>query len=311
MFKIPSFNTNPLLYFIWHLLILIGMVITFYIIGGALGIGITKAFFRIDLYTSFYEIISNPSANAYGILALKMNQALISVAIFIIPAYLFAKSLNQNPVRFLQINKRSFSFYYLIIPLLIILAIPISSWLLEVNKSISFPENFKNIEIYLRGDESFAKLQTEAFVYANGVSMLLFNIIIVAVIPAITEEVFFRGCLQNFVRQCFYNIHISILFSAIIFSAIHGDFLGFLPRFMFGVVLGYAFAYSGNLWVSILGHFLNNSITLIAYYMANHYPNIEFLKDDYSFPYYVVLVASIGVVAIIFFMGKFRQKLLK
>jgi membrane protease YdiL (CAAX protease family) len=130
--------------------------------------------------------------------------------------------------------------------------------------------------------------------------------VIVAIIPAITEEIFFRGCLQNFVRMCFYNLHVSVIFTAIIFSAIHGDYFGFLPRFMFGLVLGYAFAYSGNIWVSIVGHFLNNCITIVAYFIAQKNPEIAFLKDDYSFPIIITVFAGFGIVAIIFAMSKLR-----
>ncbi len=282
------------------------MVITFYIIGGVLGIALTKTIFHIDLQNTFNEIIYNPKANPQGIMALKLNQGLISLAIFIIPSILFCRAINQNPVHFLRLKHPTKLYNYLFIIILIILAIPVSSWLLELNQNFHLPEYYKEFEVFLRGDEAFAKLQTEAFVNANTIPQLLFNIIIVAIIPAITEEIFFRGCLQNFVKMCFYNLHISVIFTAIIFSAIHGDYFGFLPRFMFGLVLGYAFAYSGNIWVSIVGHFLNNCITIVAYFIAQKDSSIEFLKEDYSFPIIFTLVGCVGIIAILFAMSKLR-----
>lgn len=306
MFKIPTFASNPIIFFLWHLLILIGMVITFYIVGGVLGIGMTKTFLGIDLQSSFYDILNHPNEYPQGVLALKLNQGLISIAIFIIPAFLFSRSINQNPIHFLHLKHKTRFYNYLFIIILIISAIPVSSWLLELNQNLHLPEGLKEFEAYLRGDEEFNKLQSELFVKADGVGQLLFNIVIVAIIPAIAEEIFFRGCLQNFVRMCFYNLHVSVVFTAIIFSAIHGDYFGFLPRFMFGVVLGYAFAYSGNIWVSILGHFLNNAITILAFNISIMHPEIEYFKDDYNFPIYLTAIAAFGVVIILFAMNKLR-----
>jgi membrane protease YdiL (CAAX protease family) len=306
MFKIPTFASNPIVYFLWQLLILIGMVITFYIVGGVLSISITKTFFRIDLQSSFFDIVNHPSEYPQGVLALKLNQGLISIAIFIVPAILFSRSINQNPVHFLHLKHKTRIYNYLFIIILIISAIPVASWLLELNQNLHLPNSLKEFEAYLRGDEAFSKLQSEAFVRANGIGQLVLNIFIVAVIPAIAEEIFFRGCLQNFVRMCFYNLHVSVIFTAIIFSAIHGDYFGFLPRFMFGVVLGYAFAYSGNIWVTVLGHFLNNTITILAFYISEKHPEIEYFKDDYNFPIYLIAIAAIGVIIVLFAMSKLR-----
>ena len=308
MFKIPTFSSHPILFFLWNFLILTGMVITFYVIGGVLGIAITKLFFGIDLQSSFNEIIYNSKANPQGVMALKLNQALISMAIFVVPAFLFCKAIYQNPIHFLQLQSPTKIYNYLFIIILIILAIPVSSWLMQLNQNLHFPENYQDFETFLRGDEAFAKLQMEIFVNANTIPQLLFNILIVAVIPAITEEIFFRGCLQNFVKMCFYNVHVSVIFTAIVFSAIHGDYFGFLPRFMFGLVLGYAFAYSANIWVSIVGHFLNNCITIVAYFIAQKHPDIAFLNDDYSFPIIVTFVAAISIILILFAMSKLKLK---
>jgi hypothetical protein len=275
-------------------------------VGLMLGISVTKSVFGIDLQTTFLEIINHPSEYPQGVLALKLNQGLISIAIFIVPAFLFSRAINQNPVHFLHLNHKTRFYNYLFIIILIISAIPVSSWLLTFNQNLHFPENLKEFEGYLREDEAFSKLQSELFVKANGVGQLVLNLVIVAVIPAIAEEIFFRGCLQNFVRMCFYNLHVSVIFTAIIFSAIHGDYFGFLPRFMFGMVLGYAFAYSGNIWVPVFGHFLNNGITVLAFYISEKHPEIPYFKNEYNFPIYLTGIAAFGVLIILFAMSKLR-----
>ncbi|MES2656045.1 MAG: CPBP family intramembrane glutamic endopeptidase [Bacteroidota bacterium] len=306
MSNIPSFASNPIVFFLWRILILFGMVICFTLLASGVGLLLTKLFLNINLQTSINDILNNPAANPSGVLAVKLNQILISVGTFIIPAYFFSKSLHQNPAHFLRILHPTKYYNYLFGIALIIAAIPVSSWLLELNNNIKFPANFENWEHYLRNAEEVAKKQSEMFIRANTIGQLLFNLLVVAVVPAIVEEVFFRGCLQNFVRMCFYNLHVSVIFTALLFSAAHGEFYAFLPRFLFGIVLGYIFAYSGNIWVGVLAHFLNNAIALIANYLLQKDPSIYFLRDEYTFPFYVTALAILALVIMLYSMSKLR-----
>ncbi len=306
MSNIPSFATNPIVFFLWRILILVGMVISFSVLASLFAFAIAKLFFGIDLQMSMESILENPISNPRGVFAIKLSQIFISIGAFIVPAYFFGKSLNQLPLQFLRIGHPTRWYNYLLGIAIIITAIPVSSWLLEINNSFSFPAGFESWENYLRQAEELASKQTKMFIHANGIGELLFNLVVVAIVPAIAEEVFFRGCLQNFVRMCFYNLHISIVFSALLFSAAHGEFYAFLPRFLFGIVLGYMFAYSGTIWVGVIAHFLNNAIALIANYIVVQQPEIYFLKDEYSFPIYIKLIAAVGLVVLVYSMSKLR-----
>ena len=95
---------------------------------------------------------------------------------------------------------------------------------------------------------------------------LLLNMIVIALIPAIGEEMTFRGVLQQWLTRKM-NPHLAILLSAAIFSFIHFQFYGFLPRMFLGVLLGYMFYITGSLWTSILMHFLNNGTAVVLYYL--------------------------------------------
>ena len=93
--------------------------------------------------------------------------------------------------------------------------------------------------------------------------MFLFNLLIIAIIPALGEELFFRGYLQQTITKWTISPHIGIIITAVLFSAIHFQFYGLIPRFILGVLLGYIFLWSNNLWLPIIAHFVNNAQVLI------------------------------------------------
>lgn len=101
---------------------------------------------------------------------------------------------------------------------------------------------------------------------ADHLGGLLFNLLIIALIPAVGEELTFRGVLQQGLSRRM-NPHVAIILAAAIFSFIHFQFYGFLPRMFLGILLGYMFYVSGSLWTSILMHFVNNGTAVVLYYL--------------------------------------------
>jgi len=92
---------------------------------------------------------------------------------------------------------------------------------------------------------------------------------VIALLAALSEELFFRGILQKVLIECIHNKHIGVWLAAIIFSAFHMQFFGFLPRMLMGVYLGYLFLWSGSLWPGIFAHFLNNGMAVFIVWLAN------------------------------------------
>jgi membrane protease YdiL (CAAX protease family) len=109
---------------------------------------------------------------------------------------------------------------------------------------------------------------TENLLKVNSAWQFFLNLLIIAIIPAIGEEFLFRGIFQKHFTEISKNAHIAIIITSFIFSAIHFQFFTFLPRFVLGLVLGYIFYWSGNLWLSIFGHFVNNSVAVFVYFIA-------------------------------------------
>ena len=127
-------------------------------------------------------------------------------------------------------------------------------------------------------------------------------IMIIAIIPAIGEELLFRGLIMDFIEQSTLNGHIAVWGSAIIFSLFHLQFQGFLPRLLLGAVLGYAFLYSRNLWVPIILHLLNNAAPVVSLYffktdLAAIDPN-----DTPEIPWYAGLASVVLGVVVLYFI---------
>ncbi|MCK4638890.1 MAG: CPBP family intramembrane metalloprotease, partial [Bacteroidales bacterium] len=97
----------------------------------------------------------------------------------------------------------------------------------------------------------------------------LFNILMIAIIPGIGEEFLFRGVLLRLLKEWTKNIHWAVFISAVLFSAFHLQFYGFLPRLMLGILLGYMFVWTGSIWVPIFIHFINNAAAVIFVYIVN------------------------------------------
>ncbi|MGI8580676.1 MAG: CPBP family intramembrane glutamic endopeptidase [Chitinophagaceae bacterium] len=191
-------------------------------------------------------------------------QAVTTFFIFFVPAHFFALICYRKPFTYLGFN---FRFNYKQVLLLIgilILTFPLSGALAELNKILPispyWAAKFKAMELE-------RELQEAALININSFSKYIISLIVIAFLPAVFEEMFFRGGMQNLFTRWFKGPWVAIILTSIIFSLIHLSFYGFLVRFALGVVLGFIFYYSGSLWLSILFHFLFNGVQLTALYV--------------------------------------------
>ncbi|MEL7006274.1 MAG: CPBP family intramembrane glutamic endopeptidase, partial [Bacteroidota bacterium] len=136
----------------------------------------------------------------------------------------------------------------------------------------------------------------------------LVAIIVIAVIPAIGEEIVFRGMLQNELHTASKNAHVAIWVSAIIFSAIHMQFFGFFPRLLLGALFGYLYYWSGNLIIPILAHFINNGFSLVLVYLSTGEGLFGNPENTESAPLSTVLIFIIITVGLMYY---FRNYFLK
>ncbi|KAA3650256.1 MAG: CPBP family intramembrane metalloprotease [Bacteroidetes bacterium] len=233
-----------------------------------IGTGLASLFFHIP-----FEEMSNVFQNmedANNVAVLKFLQFFNTLGLFIIPGIIFSYFNYTNRQEELKINRIGKLNDYSLIILLFILLIPIVNYTVKLNELIVLPDFLKSLEDWMKNSEENAKQLTTVFLTMTSIPQLLFNLFLIAVLPAIGEELIFRGILQQTINQNLKNYHIGIWISAALFSAIHFQFYGFFPRILLGAFFGYLLAWSGNLWLPIFAHFINNATgVLTAYFMGS------------------------------------------
>ncbi|MCX7862781.1 MAG: CPBP family intramembrane metalloprotease [Bacteroidales bacterium] len=257
------YQASPLIKFIFSLFAIFFSFFFMYVIG----ILTVQFGFKVN-------IIQNPELlqdfqNYQAIKLLKFLQLIQSVGLFVIPPFIIAFFIYHSVSDFLRIRKKT-GIYTILLSLVVILAyIPFSNLLSYVNNQLNLPSWLHSIEQWMRTSEANANQLTLLFLKADDIYELLYNILLIAIIPAIGEELLFRGVFQRLFTEWFKNIHWGIWFSAILFSAIHFQFFGFLPRLFLGVVFGYLLELTGSIWIPIATHLVNNLVgVLMAYFYS-------------------------------------------
>ena len=195
-------------------------------------------------------------------------QSISSFGTFFAPALLFSYCASKKWFSYSKADKiapPSLAGYVLIISLFIL---PVIASLGYMNEQITLPEWMQKIETWMREMEEISKILLQTLTANSNISILLLNILIMALFPALFEEFLFRGTLQPFFSKWFANKHVAIIVTAFIFSAIHLQFYGFIPRFLLGIYLGYLLIWGKSLWLPIFAHFMHNAVSLIFDYVA-------------------------------------------
>lgn len=234
---------------------------------------------------------------------MKMVQLFSALGLFVFPPLVYAKITSVQPLQKLGLKISPKPINYLIILVLMVTLTPFLSWVIELNANMVLPDFMSGIEHWMHDSELKAEQLTKAFLTFNGLGSLFYVLVIVAIIPAIGEELLFRGVLQKIVINWSKNVHIGIWVSAILFSALHMQFFGFFPRLLLGVLFGYIFYWSKSLWIPILGHFINNGVVVVVSYF---YPASLEEMDKSMFGggenYIIVTILSFVATAAIFFL---------
>jgi membrane protease YdiL (CAAX protease family) len=194
-------------------------------------------------------------------------QAVQSVATFVLGGWLYAYLISPHPMQYLGLCGASGSKVklYVLAWLGMVSLSPLISVTALWNDAITLPACLQSLETWMRSMEDVANETTLTLMQGDGIGHWIGCIVVMAAIPALGEELLFRGCLQKGLQNKTSNGHLAVWLTACIFSFIHFQFYGFIPRMILGVVLGYFYLYSQSLWVPIWAHFYNNATSVIAY----------------------------------------------
>lgn len=245
----------------------------------------------------------------YNIDRLKMGQAISSLLMFTVPPLILYAITRKQPMRSLGFRKPNTEWMFLIGLVLMFISLPVTNQLGTWNENMNFGGFFEKMEEMLKRLEDTASDLTQQMLEVDTFGGLLVNLLVIALIPAIGEELTFRGVLQqSLVRGC-KNHHVGIILSAAIFSFIHFQFYGFLPRMFLGIILGYLFYYSGSLWVSILMHFINNgTAVVIAYLQHKGVVDIDYEHFGSTTSLWLILLSLVLTVGLIILCNKMSKK---
>lgn len=267
-------------------LILIGLILACLILSSILTI-VIGMWIGIDI---------SPESLPY----LRLSQIISSVGIFLLPALIFGYISDKKWFSYGSANRLPQLGSVLWILVLAICLIPTVNLLAYWNEQMQLPEIFAGIEAKMRAMEESAAAVLELMVSDLSAKNLFINLIIMAVLPAICEEFLFRGAIQPLLQRATKNHHWAIWITAFIFSAIHLQFYGFIPRFLLGAYLGYLLVWSGSLWLPILAHFLQNALSVTSHFiMTRSSIDMEEMTPS-DIPYFPVIV--IGAV-LLFVVG--------
>jgi hypothetical protein len=224
-------------------------------------------FFGLDTLMSGLSVSGMDTPE--GLAFLRYFQVVQSIGLFVVPPIVLARLYHGNISEYLLLNKTTSLPSYLYAVLAVLMLIPLINFMGEINSQMKFPDSLSGIEDWMRTMEDAAEVMVKKFMKVENISGLLFNIFMIAVLPAIGEELMFRGVIQRIITNWSKNYHWGIWITAFLFSAMHMQFYGFLPRMALGAMFGYLLVWSGTMWVPILAHFANNTMGVIGYYLID------------------------------------------
>jgi uncharacterized protein len=248
------------------MLLLILIVVVLLLVSSVLAILMAIPLFGLRM-SEIYHIISYPDAAGIGVV--KFFQVVESVFIFLVPALLAAWLYSNNALNYLKADVKPSGITLFLVLCSLVVAIPMMNLLALYNSEMDLPEWMNSIEIRIRTMEESAGRLTELFLAGERFSDLAVNIVMIAILPALGEELLFRGVLQRLFIEWTKNNHAGIWIAAFLFSFIHFQFYGFLPRFLLGLYFGYLMVWSSSIWVPVAGHFINNGFAVIYYHFAD------------------------------------------
>jgi uncharacterized protein len=201
---------------------------------------------------------------------LKLTQFLYTLVVYLLPPVIFVLLSADKPANWLRINRKPRYLSIILSLSIMLLALPFVSYTGDWNHTWPFSPAQK-------ATEQQAEALTRLLLIMPDIASLLVNLILIAIVPAIAEEFFFRGVIQQlFIKMMPKVPWLAILITAACFSAIHMQWMDFIPRLLLGFLLGAIYYLSGNLWLSIVGHFLNNGLQVLMVYLYQ----IKLIKTD-------------------------------
>lgn len=276
----------------------------FFILLGMICVGLLLA-----SILSFIIIISTSGVNLSNVAAGKnLSRPLLiwlliiqDIFLFALPAFFFAKIVSTRKDYF-YLKKTSSINLWLMALIIAFAAMPVSDFFSQINEWIPISKHLQSI--FKTAEQQYSS-QAIAIIDVKSFGGFTISLFIIALLPAIVEELVFRGALQQVLIKWVGKIFPAILITAIIFSAVHLSYYGFLPRVLLGLVLGYVYYYGKNIWLNMFVHFINNASVVTYLYVSSHNKPIDTkMMSDASAPLYLQIIGIVVLIAALYSFSK-------
>jgi membrane protease YdiL (CAAX protease family) len=263
------------------------------------------SFFALFLLaaSALLPIVAKSSGNQDNMM--RMSIIIEDVLAFILPAILTAKLISRHPTQQLRLDKGFSWKILLLVTVVYFVSLPVMNYIIDLNKAMTLPSYLHNIEQWMRASEDSATKVTDELLNIHSIGMLLAMVGIVGILTAFSEEIFFRGAMLGIFLDRPVKLHVAVWTVAIIFSAMHMQFFGFLPRMLLGAWLGYLLVWTRSLWAPIFAHALNNGMTVLYTYISinlgngNEWYNNVGVSANGEFPFLALASAVVTAAAIV------------
>ena len=288
------------------LLIFLTSMAGFIIIGPMIGMLVAMPFIEGSI-TDFILNVSDPIDHPEVKTPLFILQGCATFfGLIVVPALYLSSIEKKNPFQLVN-QKPVYGLMMLITAGIVIFFMATNSIFIEWNANITLPESLKAFERWAREKEDMAMQITTFLTKFDSIGEFILAFVVIAILPGIGEELVFRGLLQPELHRAAKNIHLAIWISAIMFSAIHMQFFGFLPRVLLGALFGYLYYWSGDLRISMFAHFVNNGFSVLMMYL-NQLGVVDMdLETPEAAPWSVVVGFTILTFALLVYLKKFYE----
>ncbi len=199
---------------------------------------------------------------------LRIAMVLQDVMMWMVPAIGTAVLITRRPAEFLMVRRNVDVLTALTVCLTLVASMPVMNGIIKWNAGLELPESMHSIAQWMRNADDSANEMVKALIGGNSIGSLIIGVLIVGVLAGLSEEFYFRGTMQRLFVTSNVNRHIAVWTTALIFSAIHFQFFGFVPRLLLGAYFGYVVLWSRNIWIGVIAHSFNNTLAVVAMWLT-------------------------------------------
>jgi len=279
----------------------------FILVGPIIGFFLSIPFFEGSITDQVPKMTDPMSYPEFRLPLYIMQGAATLIGLGILPS-LFWFSIERKGINSWFAGKKVYGLMLIATLVMTIAFMITNSVFIDWNAHLSFPESMKGFEAWARTYEDRAEELTKYMTQFSSFGEFLLAFVIIAILPAFGEELVFRGMLQPQLFRATKNIHVAIWMTAILFSAFHLQFFGFVPRVLLGALFGYLYYWSGNLLMPMFAHFVNNGFSVLMLYLNQKGVTDMDMESTETAPWFAVIIFTLIAGAMLYYFKKFYDQ---